>query len=223
MPLVELTNQDIHVNLSIPIRYDEFINESAPNKTALLLHGYGLNKERMFKSLGMHLTDSVRRLVVLNAPFPLPYQDKDGNYKEGYAWYFKLFQENVTLIPPENCEPYFEALVEKLSLASEDVTLIGYSQGGYVMPYLAKKILKLNQMIGISCGVPSQSKELFESLNPKFNLIHSDFDSLSSVHDAECQFNALNLDKVTSQFLKIPGGHEMDSMKIGIVKKLIGT
>ena len=219
--MLELKNQNLNVKLSIPVRYDEFRNDAAPNITLILLHGYGQTKERIYKSIGVHLINLAKRLIVLNGPFPIPYQDKEGDYKEGYAWYFHSYRQNFTVIPAENCEPFFDELISKLNLEGENVSLIGYSQGGYIMPLFAQKLKNLNQLIGISCGVSTHFKSWMINSKPCFNLIHSEEDNLSDVKQAEIQFNELNLDNKNCALYKLPGGHEMDQNKISIIKKLI--
>ena len=216
MTSVEIKNHEIRVQIPISIRFDEYTNLKAPKRTLVLLHGYGETKDRMFRKLGQHLTANAHRIIVLNAPFPAPQLRKEG-YKEGYAWYFR--SQSLTMIAPETCDSIFDELIGRCQLNSEPVTLIGFSQGGFVLPYLARKIKNLEQLIGISCG--AHPHEFFSKSKPIFNIIHSIEDKVVDIATAEKQFSALGLDPQTSKFHRISGGHEIDSVKVEAIKSLL--
>jgi predicted esterase len=214
---MQLLEQQINITVPLSVRFDEIIDDTVvQDKTIILLHGYGESKERIFKTLGAHLAGIARRLIILNAPFPLPYLSKSG-YKEGYSWYFRSLQYNLTLIPPEVCEPLFTKFVQTAGLTKSPVSIIGFSQGGFIMPYLAQQIPNLDKLIGISCGINFDS--WYREHKPNLHIIHADNDNLSSIEHAEEQFLDLGFDK--SKFYTVAGGHEIDTVKIEIVKRLI--
>lgn len=221
--VVLLTNSVIENNFStsipIEIKYSEYIDAAAPKRTLILLHGYAETKDRLFKNLGSHLEGCYSRMLILNAPFPIPFLAKDGNFKEAYAWYFKSVRQNITLIPPEACETLFTHFLEQISLGPEPVHVLGFSQGGFIMPRLGIKIENLRQLIGISCGVSVATWP--KGFQAMLNIIHGSEDSVLLCNESENQFQELGLDKSKNRFFKVGGGHDIDVAKIDLVKKLI--
>jgi predicted esterase len=200
------------------VQYSELRNESAPDRCLFLLHGYGERKERIMRKLGEALQAEAKRIIALNAPFPVP-QLSGEEFREGYSWFFRSLSKNKVLIHPSVCESLFRQAVDKLGLHDTKTTVIGFSQGGYVMPYLAKHLNNLEAMIGISCGVHRADHP--ELLSGDLYIVHADKDSLSDIDEAEKNFRDLSRTGNKGFFQRLSGEHAINSEKIEAVQSIL--
>lgn len=122
---------------------------SNPKRVILLLHGYGEKGQKIFKRLIDYLPhDSL--VIAPNGPFPLPAKTDEG-YKLSFAWYFfdpireKFFIDYD--LPSELLKNFYP----QFKLPDLPLIIIGYSQGGYLAPFVGEKIPQTKHVIGINC------------------------------------------------------------------------
>ncbi len=142
--------QVTQLNLNFPISY--FL-ESAENskKGLLVLHGFSDRGDAARKR--MLGTDTVKGFHVLtpNALFPYPIK-ANHHYKEAYAWYFRDPNSGLQIIAPELAAECLLKLVEQLQLQSLSWTILGFSQGGFLAPYLVRLGLNANTIISVGAS-----------------------------------------------------------------------
>jgi predicted esterase len=165
------------VNVNIPFEFKERRPEN-PKGLVLLMHGYGQTGAYIFDKLEKYIP---REFAVLapNAPFPMYLWDatfpspgwRDRKVRMGYTWYFydSKTGEYLTI----GMEPSLESLtagMRHLNLVGLPTVVIGFSQGGYVAPFIAQKVETTKQVIGIGCeflaadlegGVPYRTDAIF--------------------------------------------------------------
>ena len=126
----------------------------SPREVILLLHGLNERGRRIYRKLLPYLPHDAL-IIAPNAPFPLPRQ-KENRMVLGYTWYFyDKFERNYYL----NQDMARSWLRELLKLKNPDklpLTVIGFSQGGYLAPLLGSDIPETKLVIGLGCEFRSQ-------------------------------------------------------------------
>lgn len=122
----------------------------------LLLHGYSESADLIYKRLGIHLEDK-GLVVAVNGLFPLvdrfPLERKPNEkLLRGYAWYFYDPAHDHYLIDYDVPASALGSLLQQLNPDHKPVTLLGYSQGGYLAPFVAAKHDLVERVIGINCS-----------------------------------------------------------------------
>jgi predicted esterase len=204
---------------SFEIEFEYFsIDRPNPTRLFLLLHGFSQRGESLLKKLSPILpADSV--ILSPNAPFPAPFKT-DAGYLEAYAWYFYLAKENRFVIPPAPAIKALKNLITKLGYQKLPVTIIGFSQGGYLAPVIAKE-MPVEHIIAVSADYLAR----YYSKNDKFKLdaIHGAKDEISPLAESKRNLEALKKDfGIDAHFHELPNTrHEVDQEAIKVIAKLL--
>lgn len=191
-----------------------------PNKCYVLLHGYGESGEVIYKRFSSLLTTDCL-ILAPNGPFPMPIRTEDG-FKMTFAWYFfdpvklKFFIDYG--LPAQFLKNVFEQLIPK----DLPVTIIGYSQGGYLAPFAGFECPNTKQVIGINCGYKYERYP--QNISFKINAIHGQEDIVVDPLKAQKEHQHLKELGVHGEFQMIEGeGHRLTKPFLEIIKKLIKT
>ena len=125
------------------------LRKAKSNKLVLLLHGFQQSGSLIYRLLEDAI-DSSFNLLAPNAPFPIPQKTGSG-YRVSYTWYFFDPETDTYFYDMSLAIEYIEALLKNLDLKDKDVTVIGYSQGGYLAPFVAERLSAVSQVIGVNC------------------------------------------------------------------------
>ncbi|MCF8058355.1 MAG: serine hydrolase family protein [Bacteriovoracaceae bacterium] len=129
----------------------------------LLLHGYSEEGKKIYKRLGRKMAEEFKaRKVLILAPnglYPMPRAfplDKEiegvEDLLQGFAWYFYHPGSNTFLIDYKIPAISLSSWINKLNRPNLPVTIIGYSQGGYLAPFVAFETKSVKRVIGINCS-----------------------------------------------------------------------
>jgi predicted esterase len=125
-----------------------------PKELILLLHGYTESGQKIFDRLEKYLPDSAAVLAPCGL-FPIPQRiggdTQKVEYEMGYSWYFYNFHTDQYVIDMEPAIQYLVGLVHELKLMHLPLRIIGFSQGGYLAPFVGLSLSETIQVIGISC------------------------------------------------------------------------
>ena len=69
----------------------------------------------------------------------------------GYSWYFYDFKTDEYIIDMETAIQYCIGLIRQLDLDKLPLRIIGFSQGGYLAPFVGLASSNTRQVIGIAC------------------------------------------------------------------------
>lgn len=140
----------LHTNLSVNYIIREPQKIKASNPLIVLLHGYGSNEQDLFSFEGELPEDAY--IVSAQAPYSLP-----GGY--AFAWYAINFDAEMNKFTDDEQAKksrdliftFIEELIQSYSIDTNNVTLIGFSQGailGYAIamtyPEKIKNIISLS-------------------------------------------------------------------------------
>ena len=131
----------------------------------LLLHGYGETAKIIYDKLDKAIPSSWGVLCP-NGPFPLPKKNHvEGTWNLNYAWYFFDSKTKKYFINQSYPQEILSHLIEKELKISNPLYIIGYSQGGYLAPFVGIKLENTVQSIAIN----AEYKHLL--LPKKFNFV----------------------------------------------------
>lgn len=210
-------------SLNFPITYEHDIYTNGLrsfNRIYLLLHGYSLDGSFMFHKISQKLPDD-SLIIAPNGPFLVPIKSKDKDeFLARYAWYFfDPFKKNfyINYLPGAN---YLKNILQHYNPQSAPVTIIGYSQGGYIAPKVAELDSSIDKVIGLAC-VFRHKKFQYQS-SVIYHQIHGDNDSIVNCSGAHEEFIFLKNKGNTGKFVTLPTiGHKLQNEYITELIKLI--
>lgn len=120
-----------------------------PDQVILLLHGLHERGLRIYRKLIKSLPE---KAVVLapNAPFPLP-REKNGRTEYGFCWYFYDRNTKSYYLNQSLAVSWLKEFLAAKTLSHLPLTIIGFSQGGYLAPLLGHELPETKLVIGLGC------------------------------------------------------------------------
>jgi len=145
-----------------------------PEELVIILHGYQQRGELINRLLEGCVGPNVEVLSP-DAPFPVP-QKVNNNYQMAYTWYFFDPETDTYLYDMSIALDYLHELLTDLKLDHLPTRILGYSQGGYLAPFLGERLPQTKQVIGVNCRFRSEA--LNGPLPFKLDAIHGKKDVL---------------------------------------------
>jgi predicted esterase len=204
--------QSINLPLNLDCGYHS--NElKNPKEVILLLHGYMLDGKFMFDTFQKHL-QADKLIIAPNGPFLIPYKKGDEFFPR-YSWYFFDSQKKHFYIDFTPAASMLNNMLEKLA-PNLPVTIIGYSQGGYLAPKVAEFNSNVTKVIGMACTFRN---ERFEEQNIDYNQIHSKADLVVDYKESVSEFNKL---KKPGRYIELENeGHKLSPAYFEALKKIL--
>lgn len=120
-----------------------------PRSIILLLHGLNERGRRIYRKLVKYLPDDAH-ILAPNAPLPLPRLRSD-QLHDGYAWYVYDRRTETYEVDQTIALKLLGQLLSEKNPHSLPVTVIGFSQGGYLAPLLGMENPSIKTVIGLGC------------------------------------------------------------------------
>ncbi len=195
----------------------ETAGDSRSKKLFLLLHGYGESGHKMLKRLRPYLPSDAY-LLAPNGVYPLPARTEEG-YQMGFAWYFFDPVSLKYFIDYDLPASFLKSLVEELGLQNKEITIIGYSQGGYLAPFAGEKLEQCKQVISVNANY---KYEMYNYPIPfKFYGLNGMKDEIVDPHNAQKSFEKLLEKGVSGKFFGFPeDGHRFSRPFLEKIKEL---
>lgn len=196
--------------LTVPVTTEHTIYthvQGVPKQIFLILHGYLLDGSYMLRKLKDTLpTDSL--LIAPNGPFVVPVKKRE-RFEAKYAWYFFDPHTQNFYINFEPAANYLKQILASYNPDGLPVTVIGYSQGGYLSPKVAERVSQVNKVIGLACVFRNTRFEYRDDV--LYHQINSKADLVVDFEGAKSEFE--KLEALGNQGLFIPleeVGHKID-------------
>ncbi len=190
----------------------------APQEVILLLHGLGERGKRIFRKLLPYLPKSAL-IIAPNGPFPIPRQ-KEGRLDFGHSWYFYDKFEKSYFINQDLAKFWLRDLLKIENPKSLPVTIIGFSQGGYLAPLAGKEIKETKLIIGLACEF--RTTLIHEKLPFPLVAVHGESDTVVTAKSAMEEIEKLNELDIKVEWHSVPGaGHEITSSMGMVVEKIL--
>lgn len=183
----------------------------------LLLHGYLLDGEYMFNKIGKHLPkDSL--IIAPNGPFTVPFK-KGEEYLPKYAWYFYDPNKKTFYINYEPAAEYVKKVLKLYNPDSKPVTVIGYSQGGYLSPKVAEVVDEVKEVIGLACVFRTNK---FTQKDIPYHQVHGNIDIAVEFSNALEEYAKMKEKGNIGKFIELDEvGHKINDEFISALKDLI--
>jgi predicted esterase len=163
------------------------LQKSENNPVFVLLHGYGESGPTLFRRIkGQFSTEAT--ILAPNGPLMIPHPT-EGELTLKYAWYFFDPKNPRYLTDPKYSLFYLLELLEDLELIDRDIHIIGYSQGGYMAPYLGRHLKNCLQVLGINCRF--KNPFIGDEMPFLINAIHGKEDEVVDFEESRKTFHDL--------------------------------
>lgn len=189
----------------------------AAKSLVLLLHGLDERGLRIYRKLLRYLPADAH-ILAPNAPFPLP-RPKADRLDFGYTWYFydkftQSYEVDQTLALGLLNDLLIQANPQQLP-----VSVVGFSQGGYLSPLVAYQNLCVKKVIGIGC----EFRAHFFKAAPHFELhaIHGLADNIIPPQNALREIESLKDKGINIHWHPVADSKHEISSAMGLVVKNI--
>lgn len=189
----------------------------SPCEVILLLHGLGERGKRIFRKLLPYLPKDAL-IIAPNGPFPLP-RNKENKIDFGHSWYFYDKLEKKYFINQDLAKFWLRDLLKIENPDSLPVTIIGFSQGGYLAPLAGKEIKETKLIIGLACEF--RTTLIHEKLPFPMVAVHGDEDEIIPPSMAKNEIALLKDIGIHVDFHSVKGGHEITSEMGKVVQELL--
>ncbi len=194
----------------ISLRFKHNCYQSIPNhynRVFLLLHGYLLDGEFMFNKL-KDILPADSAIIAPDAPFPVPVK-KHHEFRIKYGWYFFDPNKKLYYLNMESAVDYLKQVLDSLVTKDTPITVIGYSQGGYLAPKLAEHIPQIDTVIGMACKFRN---EIFKYRSDvAYYQINGSADLVVDYPEAKKEFELLSNKGNRGEFITLEDiGHRLD-------------
>jgi predicted esterase len=189
-----------------------------PKRLILLLHGYSQSGDKILGKLEEALPDN-SYIVAPSGPFPVPKPVGD-TYKPGFSWYFYESERDEYFLDMSIATDYLLKFLNSFSVKLPLREIIGYSQGGYLAPFVAQKIPSVEKVIGISCEF--LEPELLGEISFEMHAVHGENDIVVDGKNSLNSFSKLKNRGVKGNFHMVKGSdHGISDGIKEAVKKII--
>lgn len=201
----------------LPMSYLHF--QKAPDRPLLLfVHGFTDTAHGFLRrAYPEEAMDSRFEILAPNGIFPVP-QKIDKGWREAYAWYFSESRDSA-IVPPSVGADAIDKLLQQMNLQEREKVIVGFSQGGFLIPHLLQKLKYVKKAIGIGC---LYRVEDYPQVPTVIDGIHGTADAVVDFDRGRDSFAALKAKNPLGQFYSIEGlGHTMSDESRALLKRLI--
>ncbi len=186
----EIEIEKIKITSEIPMSFHH-LNAGEDKPLLIFLHGYS-DSARAFLRRAIPDLDQKFEILAINGLFPVP-QKKNDEWKQAFAWYFADFTSNSILIHPEISAKAVTHLIAKLGLVDRPKILIGFSQGGFFLPFIYPFLKNVKHLFAI--GAAYREQDYAAKLHVPLDALHGTDDEIISFATAQKSFAELGLSK----------------------------
>jgi predicted esterase len=207
--------------VNIPLAHNHHIFtlvKGEPKRIYLLLHGYLLDGEFMLNALKDTIPDD-SMIIAPNGPFPVPVKKKD-RYIPKYAWYFFDSASKTYYIDFNPASHFLEEVLNKYNNQKLPVTVIGYSQGGYLSPKIPEVIYEVDTVIGLACCFRNERFSIKSDVT--YHQIHGSNDLIVDAKGSTEEFEQLKKRGNKGEFILLDStAHRIDEVMLTTLQKYL--
>ncbi len=206
-----MSDQVLQGRISVPtdLPFDYCIREAQsekPKELTLLLHGYRESGLRIFSKLSSSLPLDAH-ILAPNAPFPFAERAEE-KYRMAYSWYFYNFQTDEYVVNMSTALEFLERGIQELGYAELPLRIVGFSQGGYIAPFVGQRMAQTRQVIALHSTYLHE--ELGQRLEFRADNIVGAEDKIVDPTGSERSFGEIFPRALAGEFHRLPGGHRID-------------
>lgn len=182
------------------------------------MHGLQERGKRIYRKFRNAIPEGAA-ILAPNGPYPLP-SLKNEETRYTYAWYFYDRSTSTYLIDQQWPVAQLKGMIEALGLSHLPLTIIGFSQGGYLAPFVGQALSQTKHVIGIGCEfrTPLLKKDFLF----KLTAIHGENDKIILPQWAQKEVDYLKSQNVKTEFYLAPETeHEITPIVTELISKII--
>lgn len=177
-----------------------------PAEVFLLLHGLGERGKRIFRKLLPYLPQDAL-IIAPDGPFPLQ-RPKEGRMSFGHSWYFYDKFEQKYFVNQDLAKFWLRDLLKIENSNHLPVTIIGFSQGGYLAPLVGKEVSETKLVIGLACEF--RTTLIQEKMPFPMVAVHGEEDEIVKIDSALSEIEKLKALDIKIDFYPIKNAaHEI--------------
>lgn len=208
----------VEVQASLPLDYSLLLPKAPPRELILLLHGYAENGQIILEKLASTLPDNAAVLAP-NGLFPIPRRTEKAD-RIGCSWYFYDRSKQDYFIDMKPAIGFLEKGVERLGFQFLPKRIVGFSQGGYLAPFVGHRLSATRQVIGIGCEYLCE--EWPAGFSFRVDAIHGDQDPVVPLEEARESHELLGPRGIPGSFTLLENtGHQIDERVRDRVSQLL--
>lgn len=189
-----------------------------PREIILLLHGLNERGKRIYRKLLPYLPSDAL-IISPNGIFPLPDQRSDG-LRLGFTWYIFDVVHKTYQVNQDQAKLWLRDLVASANPHGLPVTVIGFSQGGYLAPLVGKEIAECKRVLGLACEF--RAALIKGPLGFDLHALHGSSDPIISIQSAQNEVQLLKEKHINCTFHTIQEtGHEISASMGETVRKIL--
>ncbi len=213
-----MITQTKRLTVPAPMTCDTFCRGvEKPTQLFILLHGYMQSGKHIARQLEDALPSDAEVLAI-NGPFPIPRKSEEG-LKLGYSWYFYNPKTDELVIDMKTSIEFIKGAIAALGFESLPKTLVGYSQGGYLAPFVARELSHVSRLIALNAEVLDD--ELEGQLGFRVDSIHGAKDEIVDPKKSRERHARLKARGVQGEFVELPeSGHQITEEMMSALRGL---
>jgi predicted esterase len=189
------------LSIDFPVHFVER-SVPSPKELVVFLHGYMQIGSYMLSKLGKAFSES-SYLLAPSGPFPIPEKSKDG-WRLGFSWYFYDPITDEYVVDMKTSIGMLGSLIQSKGFATLPKKIVGFSQGGYLAPFLGQRLKNVSQVICIAGQFLDE--ELSGELPFQMDAIHGELDEICDPAKAESSVHALLARGLRAKYHEVKGG-----------------
>ena len=191
---------------------------SQESPKVLLLHGFLQSAQGFYRKIKPAFPEDCPA-VVLQAPFPV-FRQRSNRYDVGYSWFFYDSQSDTYLVKRDFAVNYCVEIIRQLGWENSLTHVVGYSQGGYLAPFVASELPGIKAVTGIHCRF--RHEELKGELPFTINQLHGSDDQVVDPENSRKSHKAIIEKGNKGEFQLLEGiGHELTEPVLDRLRQVI--
>ncbi len=205
------------LSVHLPVTYLH-LNPGPDKPVLIFFHGYSDTGAAFLRRAFPHL-DQRYEILAPNGLFPTPLKEKK-EWKQAFAWYFVDPSQQRALIPPSVAAEAVVRLIEQLHLQNRRKVLLGFSQGGFFLPFVYPLLRNVEKLFSI--GAAYRPEDYPAEMQVTLDAIHGEDDSIITLQRARDTFESFGVRNLKGEFRSFAGlGHTLnDEARLYLQKKV---
>lgn len=188
-----------------------------PDQVILLLHGLHERGLRIFRKL-IHNLPETALILAPNAPFPLP-REREGRTEYGYCWYFYDRVKKDYYLDQRLAVSWLMEFLNSKNISHLPLTIIGFSQGGYLAPLLGHALPQTKLVIGLGCEF--RDKLIHDNIHFPLVGLHGSDDQIVSAQHSRSDAEKVRARGINVEWEEIPETSHQISDQMAVRVKTI--
>ncbi len=214
---MDIQSHRIQLPLVTPIDFLTCGDLEQAQRVYLLLHGFNERAKNAVKRFSEALPKEACFLAP-DAPYPLP-EKREGYWRIGHAWYFyDSFKEEYFITPIVSAQ-ILASLLSKFCPKAK-VSVIGFSQGAYLAPYLPIETSQCDQVVLVNGLVRSDMVSAVK--NVQYDIINATEDPYVDFGKSKRHYEAFATHSSEVNFHEIPcDSHEVVPDHLQLLRRIL--